>query len=821
VQAQERYVEDIQVSRTDSVARIVVELACPMRFLADNAGDAGIIVEVRIAPFESCRQLGLGAGIASEAYRPIGGQLANLSEVEYESLGLGDSFLFFRFDKAVSYSVSQEADLRQVVLSVNLDEAPVLAASAPPIAPAASTSSAARNTPSVDRVPANVTARAPSTTADYVINLQSTREPMERATIDAIETPTARKLYISETSLNGQTWYRLRIGFFESETQARNALETLRAAFPRAWIGRADSAEVELASSEEFAAGGVVAATVTAAALPTVAATPRGVGSAQMTPEEVADLMGEAREALIAQRYEAAANTYTRLLAEPGSHQQEARENLGVAREKLGQLDRASAEYRAYLREYPDDPARARVQQRLEGILTAAAQPRAPLRRALASNEPSWDFVTGISQYYRRDVDTPDGADEDFIGLDALQTDIDFSTRRTGGRLDMLSRVSLSQFHDLIGEDNDGPGDQSRVTYAYLDVIDTERDWLLRVGRQTLHNFGVLGRFDGAHFSYGWRPDQRMHLTMGYPVESTRDAVETDRQFFGLAADFDGIFAGTDLTVFFNNQQSAGIDARRAIGAELHYAQENGNITGIVDYDVDFADLNMVMLLGTWRLSSGTTLSGLLDIRLNPILTTRNALIGQPVTTIDELLLTWTEEEIRQLAADRTAQARTLTIGASQPLGERFQLNVDLTVTEIDDTVASGGVAAIPGTGPQSYLSTNLVGAGLFGKGDVHMLNLRYGTGDNFTTSELSLDARYPIGRRVRLNPRLRFGTREGLQDGATRETMLLGLRLLVNTREHFRFEFEVGANRSTRTEALGTSDTSGYYVDAGYRASF
>jgi tetratricopeptide (TPR) repeat protein len=820
--AQERYVQDIQISRTGNTAEIVVEFSCQMRLIEETGNTTGVIAEVRVSPFESCRQLGLGTGIASEAYRPVGGQLAGLSEVEYESLGLGDNFVFFRFDRAVAYRVEQRADLREIVLTVDLNQnvpTPSVAVRPPPTPAAPRTPAAAPA--SGARPPVTVRERLPFAAADYVINLLSVQEPVSRSVVDSVQVPADRKIYISQTTLNGQTWNRLRLGFFESEAQAQDALAPLREFFPRAWIGRAEPEEVRDASNADFEAGGLVTERPMASVIQTMAATPRAAGAQTLSDEQIANLMDAARNAVLDEEFDDAASLYTQLLGEPGPHQQEAREYLGVAREKLGQIDQAAAEYRAYLSEYPNDASIPRVQQRLEGMLTAAAAPRVALRRAQTAGEPAWDFVTGVSQYYRRDVDNLDGQDTDFFELSALQSDVDFSARRSGGRYDMLGRISASHFYDLIGEDNNGPGDQGRVSYAYFDMVDTQQDWSLRVGRQSLHTLGVLGRFDGAHFSYGWRPDQRLHFMAGYPVDSTRDKIETDRKFYGVAADFEQLFLNADVSVFLNQQQIEGLEARQAIGTELHYAGEKGNITGIVDYDLGYGELNSILGLGAWRLNSGATVSGLIDIRNSPILTTRNALIGQPAATIEDLLLVWTEDEIRQLAADRTAQARTVTVGISQPLGERFNLNADLSTTEIDATVASGGVDAIPGTGPQTYLTTTVVGTGVFGDGDVNMLSLRYGTGDDFTSTYVTWDGRYAIGQRLRLNPRIRYASRDGNIDGTTRETVSLAVRLLYNTREHFRFEFEIGIDDATRTAPIGTSDTNGYYVNLGYRASY
>jgi hypothetical protein len=226
-------------------------------------------------------------------------------------------------------------------------------------------------------------------------------------------------------------------------------------------------------------------------------------------------------------------------------------------------------------------------------------------------------------------------------------------------------------------------------------------------------------------------------------------------------------------------------------------------------------------LFGTWRLANRITLSALIDERKSPILTTRNALIGQPVGTIEELLLVWTEEEIRQLALDRTAESSTVTLGLAAPLGQRFQLNFDYTSTEVSGTAASGGVAAIESTGTQYFYSTSLVASGLFGSGDVSILNIRYGTSDQFKTSTFTWDLRIPVGRRIRVNPRIRLNSWKGLLNGRQRDSVSPTLRLLFNTRQHYRIEFEIGADRQTRVDGLLEREATGNFINLGYRANF
>jgi hypothetical protein len=191
------------------------------------------------------------------------------------------------------------------------------------------------------------------------------------------------------------------------------------------------------------------------------------------------------------------------------------------------------------------------------------------------------------------------------------------------------------------------------------------------------------------------------------------------------------------------------------------------------------------------------------------------------VSTIEELLLVWTEEEIRALAMDRTADTETVTLGIARPLAERLHINFDVTSTEIGATVASGGVPEIPTTGPQVFYSASLVGTGLFSSGDVNIINVRYGESDSFKTTLLTLDARFAIGQRIRINPRLRLGTWERLTDGQRKETVGPSLRFLMNTRNHYRVELEVGRVEDVRTDLRGTSDASGTFVNVGYRADF
>lgn len=794
VLAQDRAIEDIRISADSDRAVIVIQFACEMRFVADTPTAGGMLLEVRVAPFDACRQRGIGSSIVTETYVPLGARSAYLESIEYDSLGLGDSIVSLSFDRPVQYTVTQRPTLREVEIAVDLTSAPA-------------------------RQPLSVRLVEPAVTRDYMINLQSTRQAADSDAIESIVLAPGQIAYVSQIRVDGVLWHRLRAGFFESEAEAKAALEPMAAAFPRAWIGRAEPREISLAQDSAVEPEGRRVPTLTAEELEPDAALPEGA-TTTMAADEIESMMAQARSALLDGDNAQAVGLYRELARAEGEHRAEAIEYLGLAYERADQLSRARTEYERYLREFPDSAGRVRIEQRLASVIATTEVPRRTLRDT-SSAERTWDVSAGLSQYYRRDDNQFDEDQPTETTQSALLTDVDFGLRRTGERLDILTRVSLSQYTDLLDESEGGRGDQMRVSYAYIDLAESGQQWDLRLGRQSLHTFGVLGRFDGAHFGYGIGEDRRLHATVGYPVESSRDSIDTDRQFAGIAIEFTDLVGSWDLSAFVNSQTIEGIDARMAIGTEARYFDDRRSMTAMLDYDLDFSELNMVLVLGTWRLPNRVTLSALVDQRKSPILSTRNALIGQPVETIEEMLLVWTEQEVRDLALDRTSESDTVTLGIATPLGERLQLNFDLTTSEIDGTVASAGVAAVPGTGLQTFYSTSLVATGLFAASDVNIWNLRIGDSDAYTTRLLTWDGRFPIGRRLRINPRIRLAYWQSPSDGRERTTISPSLRLLLTAKSRYRLELEVGRDEMTRSLAGVDTDASSRFVNLGYRASF
>ncbi len=104
-----------------------------------------------------------------------------------------------------------------------------------------------------------------------------------------------------------------------------------------------------------------------------VAASASGDNADTQPGDDVRQLMNEAKDALRDGELERSVALYTRALQMTGAgHRREAREYLGLARERNGQVAHARAEYEAFLAEFPEGTDAERVRQRLAGMLSAA-----------------------------------------------------------------------------------------------------------------------------------------------------------------------------------------------------------------------------------------------------------------------------------------------------------------------------------------------------------------------------------------------------------------------------------------------------------------
>jgi len=833
-------IDNIDINDKTSLPQLRINFTTPLQYLnhaPESAGDEIRIQMQNISSNAFSRESELQEQQTVTA-RPS--ERIPFLDARYEQLGVDRGILTVRFSGSVRYSVQAGADRRHININIlsskqskgRSEQALGVSAGIQPGAIEESMPPVVKQPPG--RPSDVLQAVTPTIMADmlkkrYVVNLASSIKPIETPLLDNLKNPDQYIIYTTQFPIDGRVWNRLRLGFFATRKEAQAVAESLKTRYPRAWMQVATEEEIlgafkEIASPEQPAAA---AKTVTPPADSQQLTQRRdAVVISDIKPtlprtsdERIAALMEEARQAISSDNNNRAIQLYTKVIQYPDNpYRQDALEFLGVARERKGQLAHAIKEYKRYLSLYPEGEGAERVKQRLAGLTTASRKPTPSKSRSTqAMDDRPWDVYGGFSQYYRRDEISTDDAGST-VTQSALSTDLDITARKRTDDYDLQSRFTGSYLKDFLG---DGPGNENSISSLYFDAKGKRLGASMRLGRQSRNTGGVLGRFDGLLLGYKLADWMTVNAVGGFPVFSTRDGFHTDRHLYGLSTDL-GTFANAwDFNLFVIEQRVESVVDRRAVGGEARYFDPIRSLLTFVDYDILYGSLNTAIFLGTWTLPDRTTINATIDYRNSPILTTSSALQGQSAGSIDDLLDTLTEEDIQELAKDRTGHSTTATLGASHPFTEKIQLSGDVTVSELSGTKASGGVEAIPDTGKEYFYNLQLIRSNLFKTGDTSIVGTRYSDTSTAKIYTLSLDSRYPVIRAWRVNPRVRLDYRENDNDDSNQWTALPSLRMDYRWRKRYRFEVEGGKEWTTRDFTDRSEDSSSYYLSMGYRADF
>lgn len=766
-----RLLEAADITTTDTHLDVVVLFGCEVRYLSHLPAAESTVVDVRLSVGAEC--LRGGSSIGNESLSPPAGQ-DTLKSIELTPLLANDVDLRLTWGVRERYLIAPTSDQRGLRIRLLRDER------------------------GVDRSRVLITEPEGTLASGYAINLESSTVPFESAAAADVQRRLGQASYVSKVEIDNQTWYRLRIGPFATRAEADRQLLRAQQAYPRAWLGIAD----EVLHEDD-----VVTAT-TADDIP---------AASGLAPP--AGLFATAQAQLRRREYDAAIASFTRYLVDAtGDTRASAREMLGLAQERSGHLALAKAEYEAYLREFRTGRGADRVRRRLNALRTASGTNRSQ-GGSDVDEELAWRYFGGVSQYYRYDdnLRTVGPLEAQFSSQNALLTDADFVARKRGESFDSLARFNGGYLKDLLA---DGPGDSFRLSSAYYEASDIERGWMARLGRQARSSDGIFGTFDGLLGSYRLQPHLTLSLAAGFPIESTRSGFNSDRQFQSLAANF-GVFGGAwEPSLYVINQTYAGETDRQALGAELRYFRPGRTLIGFVDYDQHFGELNNLILVGTLQLPAQWTMTLDVEQRTTPLLMTRNALIGQPVQSLDQLLDLFTSDEIRQLAIDRTAPSKLASLSLSRPLGQRFQFAFYAASTDMGATLPSGGAEGIPDPGGDLSLSMQLLAMSLFQSGDINIMALRYQVNDFAKTSSIGISSRLPLYGAWRIGPQLRLDRRENIADQSVQVLLAPTLRLGLQLRKVV-FELEAGAELTNRTGLPDDDKTRRYFFSLGYRWNF
>ena len=779
--AAEGVINRVIVRPLSDVTRITLHFNCSVNLLSYGPKRPADLLTIQVEPLPVCTGVSTSVLSGRDVIQP-NDPSNQILEVQYDSEGGFEARISLRSTDEAEFRVYQSSDLKRLDIEMNVGQE-------------------------------RRTKRSASTTEPgVVINLDSAKVPYDLLELQSLARSPGLNIYQVMVDIEDATWHQLRLGPYPSEEAAENALTTLKQSYPKSWVAKATDADL---------------AAMTAAKELRVETTPEpAVVAPQLDPvdsERLAAIVAEAKTSMLQKDLNRAIALYTKVLQyPPNEYSEHAQEYLALARERNGQIAHAKAEYKKYLKDYPEGEAVARVQQRLAAIVSVGIQRNSSGKVVSGGSSrkrtSKWQFSPYLSQYYRRDSNQFN-EQEELISQSAVITDLDLTARRRGERFDLLTRLSAGYSHDFLDEDV-GPGNRSRVSFAYVDTSDEKWKLRTRIGRQSRNTGGVLGRFDGIHIARDLGENLRLNFTSGYPVDSSRDGFDTERSFYGVSLDLGTYKEAWDFTTFYNHQNISGVEDRSAIGGEVRYVDSNKSFISLVDYDIAFSELNNVFFQGNWRFDNKLTVNALVDRRHAPFLTTRNAIVGQAVFEFDELLPLFTEAELQQLALDRTALSTTYSLGLTKSLTPTMQITGDVTRSDISSTIESGGVLATPAS-ESTYLSSSLVLSSLFKQGDVFITSLRYGDLDTYRSGSFTLDTRFPFGNGFRINPRIRVDRRDFFADDSTQWIYSPRVRLQYRWRRKYTLELEAGGEFSDRQLTETTDERTSYFMSLGYRFVF
>jgi hypothetical protein len=529
--------------------------------------------------------------------------------------------------------------------------------------------------------------------------------------------------------------------------------------------------------------------------------------------------MEQASRAMLDGDFPVAIGIYERVLAAPETeHTPAALELLGLARERSDKREEARAAYVDYLRRYPQGEGAERVGQRLAALESATAATPGKLREPkAAASGAEWDVHGTVEQFYR--MDSSVSGDEGTTFDDSvLFNDASVTARRRSA----ISEIRAHFDGGYVQDFEESSESEVDVDELYVDGRDRGQRFVAAVGRQVRSSGGIFGRFDGGLLGYRVLDWLQVNAVGGLASDySTDDDVNGDRYLYGLSFDVGPFFGALSGSVYGIEQDVDGIVDRRAVGGELRYVERRLSAFGLLDYDIYFDELNVASLLGTWTFADGASLSAGYDERLIALLTTSNALQGQTDDSIADLRDTYSDDEIRDFARDRTARSRSATVGGALPIDDSWQLTGDLTWLRMSGTDASGGVEATPGTGDEIFWTGQVIGNDLLFAGDIGAVALRCSDTSEWESVGTSLTTRVPIGAQWRVSPRFLFDYRM-LDDGGDQVVVRPATRLEWTWRQSLDLELEVGGEWLSEEDDDGSSEEPwGYFVSVGYRWSF
>jgi hypothetical protein len=631
-------------------------------------------------------------------------------------------------------------------------------------------------------------------------------------------------VYQTRVNVKGKAYYRLALGNFQSSADARAALGNLKQLFVDAWIyQRSNPERQQLRTLLKVSDGNQEAE----------AGENKPAKTIKTRADTAEDLLLNARQAFLDENYARVIALTEKISAEywtagTTGNLPQVRESLelaGTTRERQAELAASIGERRARLNQAvvlyetaldtdPPEEVSTRVSNRLQGIRTMSIEPRARLSEQ--EEKPAgngWDYRGSLLQYYRDDI--IDGLNDDDDGPESVNrffvTNVGLQMQRRAETNVWAIGLDASLINDLQEDETDSSVSNANISYSTEDLR-------LVGGRQTRTLTGLNQRFDGLSYKDTSRSAFQMTFALGYLVQSYYDNVDTDHTFYGANVSFSP-YDAVDVDLYFVEQEISGLTDRQSVGGEIEYRNDVSFVYGIIDYDTFYEDLNNITLISNYRYGAQWDFNLTANYGYSPTLSTLNALQGQAADSIDKLTDRLTDDQIYQLAQDRTSRATNLYFGGSYQIDTDRQLYFDLSTFYLDATDESDGVLAIDDT-DSTQVSLDYSVRDFFSADDYTTIGFRLLNSTTSDTQSVRLRSRFPGYLGLIYDPRIRLENRQG-KDGRDDQWIVnTALKLTYRATKKLNFETDFSFEYSD-LDIPGLDRQITYRLYAGYAYFF
>ncbi len=536
-------------------------------------------------------------------------------------------------------------------------------------------------------------------------------------------------------------------------------------------------------------------------------------------------------------------------------HSQLAKELVGVARERRGDLDRAALEYHEYLRLYPNGEDAERVKQRLAAVELNQRSPSAPVTAIIG--EPSAelkppprhiDTYGYFSQrYYQTLTDHPvtNILDNSATITSFLNVTSSYNDNLYDGR----AFLNVSDVRTVQGTGVNRP----TVQTLYLDLTDKDNKRNYLLGRQAYNTAGIYGRYDGGSVSIEAAPKTQLNLTLGKPLDYAYPHYPSNRYFYRTLVNIGLPTDAWSVDGYYLDQKADSMIDRRAVGADLRWSGSDSALFSSLDYDIYFHKLNVFTLYGDWRRNDPTHYSINYSLKQYPSLASSNALKDEDPSLDNNnfssfstfIGLPWvTNKIIREKALGVSSFTRSLTLSAIHTVDANNSINADISVysTDVKHSVPLVGpppelnpdpslppvtcenspdycTVAQPKFGPEYSYSLSWMANNYFTDRDSHSWGVRANNGGDFVTQALWLRSRLPYGEKWFVSPRVQLErAHDVLSDGRALRPSL-GLKIDYLWKKEMSLDADINYEYSKSNKS--NEDYSRAIINVGYNVNF